>query len=342
MTVKQEKIIYEILKSQGRFPGERHRGAYGIEIETEAPNSYEYPRLKYWRCERDGSLRNHGVEYVFRGAVDIEDSDPAFREFQSCDKEYKFYKESVSTSVHIHVNMLNETFLTLANFITLYALLENVLIRYSGPDRLSNLFCMPMRDAEGVVSHIVNMLQFINRGMFNKIALNPEAVKYGAINCAPLTKWGTVELRSFRGETDTDKIKKWMKLIDKMKSFSKREGMTPPMILDTYRKTREGIVQEVFQELSNEVAYSDNHALIVKNLPFAAQMAVVSKDWSNFGVMKIKPVYKEQVKKTLDEYSMTRFGKAYDDCSYEEKINVDEMYMRENVEVRIVENREDI
>jgi hypothetical protein len=339
---KTANVIYDILKSSVRFNGERHRGAYGVEIETEAPKPYDYPMLKYWRCERDGSLRNNGVEYVFRGAVDLEDSDPAFREFESCNKEFKFFKESVSTSVHVHVNMLNETFLTMANFITTYALLENILIRYSGPDRLSNLFCMPMHDAEGVVAHIVQMLQYINRGMFNKMGLHPDSVKYGAINCAPLTRWGTVELRSFRGETDTAKIKKWMGLIEKMKQFSKREGMTPPRILDVYRTTREGIVKEIFGELATELYYTDNHALIVKNLPYAAQIATVSKDWNSFGVMKLKPVYKEQLKDVLNQIAQEKFEKNYDELEWFEKVDVDETYHHANRDVRIIENREDV
>lgn len=342
MTVKTEKVIYEILKSAGRFGGERHRGAYGIEIETEAPKAYDYPVLKYWRCERDGSLRNNGVEYVFRGAVDLQDAEPAFREFESCNKEFKFIKDALTTSVHVHVNMLNETFLTMANFLTTYAMIENILIRYSGPDRLSNLFCMPMQDAEGVVSHIVNMLQYINRGMFGKIAMSADAVKYGAVNCAPLSKWGTVELRSFRGETDTTKIKMWISLIEKVKNFSKREGLTPPLILDLYRTHREDIVKVIFQDLASELTYVDNRKLIVKNLPYAAQMAIVSKDWLNFGVMKIKPVWKEQVKKVLEQIARDNFGVAYDECDYVTKLNVDEMYQRDNPDVRIVDLKEDV
>ncbi len=340
--MKTANIVYDILKSSGRFQGERHRGAYGIEIETEAPRPYDYPALKYWRCERDGSLRNNGVEYVFKGAVDLEDADPAWREFESCNKDFKFTKDSHSTSVHIHVNMLNETFLTMVNFITLYAMLENPLIRYSGPDRLSNLFCMPMHDAEGVVSHIVSMLQYINRGMFNKMGLNSEAVKYGAINCAPLTKWGTVELRSFRGETDTKKIKMWMSLIEKMKKFAKRDGMTPPRILDVYRVHGEGIIREVFGELSGELNYPDNRAMIVKNLPYAAQIAVVSKDWNSFGILKLKPVWKEQLKNDLNSIAMEKFQVRYDDLEFHQKLNVDEIFQNQNLDVRIVENQEDV
>ena len=339
---KNTTKIFDIMKSYGAYKGDRKTGTYGIEIETETSGAYDYPAMKFWSCTRDGSLRDFGVEYVMKGPVQYEDLDSVLNEFAAQSKKFKFKKDSVSTSVHVHTNMLNETFLTLSNFLTIYSLCENLLIKYSGPDRLSNLFCMPMRDAEGVIQYIEAMLQAVNRGMYHKLGMSPDQVKYGAINCAPLTKWGSVELRSFRGETDIVAIKKWVSIIEKMRKFASNPELTPVIILDMYRKKRGDIIKDIFGELAKDLDCKEREGLITKNLWFAAKIATVSKDWKTFGVIKPKPVFKAQLMPTLDKLMQDRYGKNYEEASFAEQVIINEVYEARNPAARIIEFAEDM
>lgn len=339
---KSTDNVYEIMKSLGIYKKNKYAGDIALEIETETSRPYEMPVLKFWECKRDGSLRDHGIEYVMKGPVLFEQIEEPLREFQNVDKTIKFNKNSISTSVHAHINFLTETFLTVANFITAYALVENLLVRYSGPDRLSNLFCMPFRDAEGGVTQIEHMLQNIGRGLFSKMSLNADSVKYGAINCAPLTVFGTLEIRTFRGETDVTLINKWVKILQALKNFAKTPGLTPIKILDLYKKERGNIIKSIFGDLYTEIDCKDRDELIHYNLKYAARFAICSKNWNSFGVLKMKPVYKEQLKTILDKFAQDKFSKNYDELQYAEQLVVNENYQRANTTSRIVEYDEDL
>lgn len=344
--------IYDIMRQTARYSGDRHRGEIGVEIETETKAPYDKPSLKFWNVVPDGSLRDFGQEYVLKAPVSIPEFEKALEEFDACNKKFKFKDSSVSTSVHVHQNFLNDTFLTLANFLTAYVLVENVLIRYSGPDRLSNLFCLPICDCEGVKDSLLSILGMVNRGLYQKASLHPDKVKYGALNAAPLSKLGTIEVRSFRGETNTDTIQKWINILMKIKTFARREDLTPIKILDMWRTHRDGIIEVIFQEYASELRVYDKALsdfkkkditgdLIVENLKHACSIAAVSKDWSKFGILKIKPVYKEKIKPDLDALSQAKFNCPYDSLQYHERILVVELYHRSN-NFKIVDANEDI
>jgi Putative amidoligase enzyme len=350
MASTELKQVYDIFKnapgSKISF-GDRHRGEFGVEIETETSKAYDYPPLKMWNTVKDNSLRDWGVEYVLKSPVNIPDLERALEEFAVCEKKYKFNKGSISTSVHVHVNFMNETFLTLANLFTIYALMENLLIRYSGPERLSNLFCLPMIDAEGVADYLKDVLAAVAKNQWNRCAVPNDKVKYGAINPAPLTKLGTIEFRSFRGETDTNLITRWVFILKKMKEFAKTEGLTPPAILKMWHEYRHSLIDIVFAEYAKEIKASIRtgetvNGLIESNLKFAAEFATVTKLWSNFGILKVKPIYVEKAKAVLNTISQERFNMPFDDLPYHERILAYEIFQRMNPSHKIVELTEDM
>lgn len=338
--------IFDVFQSTIKYAGERHQGEFGIEIETERDKEYEYPKSKFWRCVRDGSLRKFGVEYVLKCPVDLVESREALDEFSVFDKKYKFDKNSVSTSVHVHVNMLNDTFLTLANFLTAYALVEPLLIRYSGPDRLSNLFCLPFNDAEATVPYYTQMLSYASKNAFGRMKINEDTVKYSALNCAPLTKIGTVEIRSFRGETDVDVIFNWLSIIMKLKTYSRKKDLNPIKILELWRSHGVGILDIIFEEFSKELRgkYSDKEIgdmIREKNQFYAAKFATSCKDWNKFGIVKIKPVYHMHLINELTAIAREIFQQDYLNLDFARKLVVDERYTQLNNNLRIVDTEGD-
>lgn len=62
--------IFEIMNKYSNVNfSTRHDGQYGIEIETETLDSYDVPKFKFWKVDRDNSLRNFGVEYILKAPV---------------------------------------------------------------------------------------------------------------------------------------------------------------------------------------------------------------------------------------------------------------------------------
>lgn len=333
--------IYDIMKSQLRYQGDRHSGRIGVEIETETLKAYDYPRLNYWNLDRDNSLRDFGVEYILKSPMDLVELERALSEFDSCNKKYKFKDSSISTSVHIHLNFLNETFLTLANFFTTYAILENLFIRYSGPDRLSNLFCLPICDAEGVATSIRQMLMAINKKSWKNISNHPDRVKYGAINTAPLTRIGTIEVRSFRGETDTQIIKTWARILIKLVDWC-RQDITPVDIINKYGNNPNKFLSDIFGEDWKVLACKDYLQLMEQNVKYAVSFAECSRNWKEFGIIKVKPVYREQIKPILDDYSMSVFNVPFDLLDFYGRNLIVEMYHRNNPTTKVVTQTEDV
>lgn len=347
--------IYDIMRAKLKYGGDRYSGDFGIEIETETRTAYEVPKLKYWNTTRDNSLRDFGIEYVLKGPMNHAELDNAFSEFGGLTKKISFNKDSISTSVHVHLNFLNDTYLTLANFFTAYSLVENVLIRFSGPDRLSNLFCLPMVDAEGVARNLKTIMDAVNRGVYEKTRVSVDRVKYGAINPATLTTLGTVEIRSFRGETDTRIIDTWISILEKLKQFSSQPGLTPPKILELWKDNKHNIIDIIFQEYAKQLKTRTSkeekegitlnaamNNLIETNLKFAADIATSSRNWNNFGKLKIKPVYREKVKDTLESISKSKLGVSFDSLDYHERLLIQEEYQRMYPTLKIVDIDEDM
>lgn len=331
--------VYDIMKSTGRAPPTRHTGDWGVEIETETDRKYDYPSLKYWEAKKDNSLRDWGVEYVLKAPMNAPELERALVEFEGCDKKWKFKTSSVSTSVHVHANMLNETYLTVANFLTTWALVEPILIKHSGPDRLSNLFCLSIKDAEGILDKWIGLLGSINRNAFTKAVLNQEGIKYSALNAATLSTFGTLEVRSFRGETDIKVIQEWVDIIACVKDFASRQDLNPTLICEMFNKNGTSIVDIIFKGHAKtlKAPFKDLKTVMSESIIYSARLASVSKDWTKFGILKVKPVYKAKLTKFLDEIAQERYSQTFDQCSYIERLLVYETYERRNPATKIVD-----
>src|SRR5690242_2495326 len=136
--MRQTMIIDQLKKVRHGY--KNYPRSIGLEIETETKEPYDIPRFSFWAVHADGSLRDFGQEYVLVQPLAIEQIPLALDEFKDKTKGIKFIQDSLTTSVHVHLNFLDQSFQTLGNFLILYTMFENLLIRYSGEDRLSNLF----------------------------------------------------------------------------------------------------------------------------------------------------------------------------------------------------------
>ena len=287
---------------QNRYKFKKTGGSYGMEIETETPEQDVWPEgffegvpdeqtgeTKYkipmdnWEGHYDGSLRNFGMEFVFKKPLSYKKSLSALDTFGTVLKDIPFIKGAPSTSVHVHVNMLDETLLTMANFIATYVLVENVLIEYSGESRRSNLFALPIRVARVTLDNLILLIQNIAEGSDRALIFNQHSVKYAAINLGRLSSFGSLELRMFRGEVDHEENKLWLTIIDDIMNFSRQEGMTPRDILKGLSvKSHDEILSSIFVRTHETIRerVPDFKKLIVKNYLHFANFATCVPDWT--------------------------------------------------------------
>lgn len=301
--------LIDALSSWKNF--KRLDGEFGIEIETETLTPYDSPDFYFWGIHGDASLRNFGREYVLKQPVLFKDVKAALEEFNEKTKKLKFIKDSFSTSVHVHINMLNEEILTLCNFMTIYTLFENLLIRYSGPNRLSNLFCLPIIDAEEINHQCISIVQNASVRNFKSMCLSENSVKYAALNLSALGTYGSLEVRSFRGETEVDKIYLWVSILNKILEAA-RKKMTPKEFMDMYRKEGLKTKDIIFGDLSKEIEHPEEVELIESNEYFAGRLAYSIPDWSVFTQTDgpFKPTQKQ-----IDTESIVCFGKSFSDLT---------------------------
>lgn len=303
-------MIYKAMTTAG-FRLTRHDGDFGIEIETETKQEYMYPKSRFWKVDRDGSLRNFGVEYILKSPLSLEQCKDALEEFKDMTSALKFLV-SPYTSVHVHCNMMNETFKGMANFITTYILFENALLRYSGPERESNLFCLSFRDAEGCLDNAHTVLAAINSKTLKRTSISEDAAKYSALNFATFSRIGSLEIRTFRGTHDISEIQKWLQIIQKIREFSRIPDMDPVRIVDLAYRDPIEFYNVVFGDLASELNYPDKGELLSNNLWYASKIAKISKDWNTFGVPKAKPETAEVAKGRIDNVSLEMFGVPFD------------------------------
>ncbi len=306
----------------GHFRAKRQDGEFGMELETEVLTEDAYPdgflvhtdndahghamfethRMPMWKAMTDGSLRNYGIEYVFKKPYTYKAALLAIDQFghETCD--IPFIGDAPATSTHVHLNMYNETFLTLGNFCTNYTLFENVLQEFAGPSRRSNLFSLPTRCSEPVAWNLCQMFKGLDNGDTHSIAWDEDQVKYSALNIAPLALLGSIESRAMRGVTDPEVLKEWLTILYALLTFSRTEGLTPKVILSEYKNKGVDFLSDVFGKSAKVLADSVESPLqnlIDRNLYYAGIVSVSVKDWNKLGD-SITPREEKKVKKIED------------------------------------------
>jgi hypothetical protein len=264
-------------------------GSFGIEIETESKGAYDVPYISRWSSHSDGSLRNFGIEYVLAAplSLDTPEYKEAIEQFRGVAKRYKFEK-STYTSVHVHLNFVDKSLVSLANFIVLYVLFENMLTRYCGPDRDGNLFCLKGADSEASIDLYRDLMVALTgslKGFQNFVyTLNQNTYKYSALNIVPLKQLGSVEVRTHPGTTDIDEVDRWVRILNCLYEAADRYR-DPREILRQIRDRRTFIpfVNHIFGDYSK---YFDEKTLdedIFRNLFYTKYMLYNVKNWDTFG-----------------------------------------------------------
>ena len=263
--------------------GNRYKtsGDLGIEIEIEGEN---LPHLtKYWRTERDGSLRGESAEYVLSKPLTRLGARNALKYL---DKKYidsdTVVHDSVRAGVHVHVNVQDISVVELFSFITSYVILEDLLVNYCGEYREGNLFCLRIRDAD----YLMYCLEQAAKDK-NYNALHTDALRYASMNVKSLHQYGSLEFRAMRGTRDLGVIDNWANILLNLRNVAK-EFQSPKDIIKFYEEHgAESFLERFLGVYKEEVS---NHLTKEYNLQDGIVRAydlATNTDWESFKMMNI-------------------------------------------------------
>lgn len=198
-------------------------GSVGIEIEVEGENlrMIDSPT---WKTEDDGSLRGsypeQRSEYVLKRPIAIRNVRESVDELVEHQKDAEL-KFSFRCSVHVHINVSELTESQFLAFLYLSILLEEPLMNFCGEGRKANRFCLRIADAEGYLEDLIPVFQ---HGHAALARINPNNLRYAAINIASVPKYGSLEFRGMRGTLDPNLITTWAQTLYRLREIAKKLG----------------------------------------------------------------------------------------------------------------------
>lgn len=173
-----------------------------------------------WNNVSDGSLRNHGREFVSMPVKgrEIGYALQLLNKTLHNDKQCIGHEFTDRTSVHVHMNVRDLTINQLSNLVMLYALVEPLLFSIESTNRDKSIFCVPWNESD-VISQLYNLMDTTTPDGARLVSLG-NWYKYTGLNLKPVTAYGTVEFRHMKGTCDVGILTKWINIILSLKKYA--------------------------------------------------------------------------------------------------------------------------
>lgn len=185
----------------------------GMEFEIENVRHLRLPDefTAYWEHKEDHSLRDRGMEFVFRHPLRGQDVIDALDIFLRVARENE-WTISERTGLHVHLDVRDlEEHQQLLMLLCYYAFLERPIFQFSGMERADNNFSLAWFNAENDLRYISYLQENENAQAINHMLARVQ--KYSALNLSSLLRYGTVEFRHMQTTLDRTKIVTWLNLI---------------------------------------------------------------------------------------------------------------------------------
>lgn len=287
--------IYDKLKDEViKYPD-----GYSIEIEAEFSGGCDI-RTSAFVVKNDGSLMNFGLEFVSKTPKSKEDLIRDVKNLLSKPPFNRDYIETERTSTHIHYNVQNWTNNELFTFLAVYYSIEGVLFKYVGKSRISNLFCLPLYDAEYSDELFLNLYKQDYRSIRRRF----ETYKYAALNIASVARLGTIEFRHMYGTKNPEQIWEWLEVLDQIINVSK-SFKSPEEVFDEFNRDREGLLRRILGRFTTRLWCRDWWELMDLNYS------------KMFNITNIKEEAKKELKKVTYKFKTEL---EFDDLKYNQYV----------------------
>lgn len=267
---------------------------FGLEVELEGSGGISIvinDLVKWWTFHNDGSLRklkpgDEAIEYVTKKPLTLEEAEEAIDVLcKFLNAPGKNVYDSYRTSIHVHVNCMNDTYLHIYNFITLCIIFDELFVSQNGEHRVGNNFCLRAKDAQG---QIVTLCDHITKfGHLFKLENN---LRYSSVNFASLNKFGTVEFRSLECTTDVNRIKHWIRTINALKKAS-REFSNPQEIISKFSQvgTENFLITCLEEQAAKYINVPEHSQMMFEGMRLAQEFAFSSVNWTGYEKGEKKP-----------------------------------------------------
>lgn len=253
-------------------------GDIGVEIEVEGTN---IPITeKYWSNEEDGSLKGESREFVLRKPSTLREVKTALEYLNALyNSNDTKVDDSVRAGVHIHINCQKLTMTQLYNFMVIYLILENILVKWCGNYRQGNLFCLRACDAEYLLEEISAAANDKKKMYVQRF--KTDNLRYASMNVKALGDYGSLEFRAMRGTRDLDLIYKWAETLLGLREFACSFD-NPQAIIEMFSMTGpSGFAREALG--ANAAMFNcPNHDKLVWDGMRNAQDIAYCTDWQKF------------------------------------------------------------
>lgn len=260
---------------------------FGLEVELEGSGGISiviHELAKWWTFHNDGSLRklkpgDEAIEYVTKKPLTLEEAEEAIDVLcKFLNAPGKNVYDSYRTSIHVHVNCMNDTYLHIYNFITLCIIFDELFVSQNGEHRVGNNFCLRAKDAQG---QIVTLCDHITK--FGHLFNLENNLRYSSVNFASLNKFGTVEFRSLECTTDASRIKHWIRTINALKKAS-REFSNPQEIISKFSQmgTESFLITCLGEQAYKYIGVPEHSQMMFEGMRLAQEFAFSAVNWTEY------------------------------------------------------------
>jgi|SRR5215217_3856554 len=256
---------------------------YGIEIEVEGKKLPTRLNSDIWRVETDGSLKAaEAYEYVTPHPLSMSgvkaSLDYLSESYRAC---RTVVDESIRAGVHVHMNVQDWNIKQVVTFSTIYYILEDLLMKWCGPDREGNLFTLRTRDAEYVLFRLIRSLKEKNLKY-----LKDDIIRYSSLNYCSLFKYGSLEFRGMRGTGDLDIIYEWVEIINELRESSLKFADPVEVVGTMSGDGEEGFLERVLPTKAHLFKEFDVEQSI-RQATRRIQMIAFAVDWNDIGKQSV-------------------------------------------------------
>lgn len=255
----------------------------GLEHEYEGVKNTALPShtfSDFWTHHEEGSLKDHGAEYVFATPMFGVDAWNAL-EWLVVHAEASGWKCTKRTGIHVHLDVRDLTVPQLAGLCILYAAVEPILYNWVSDGRDSSHFCIPLYRADeallGTCSIIRSAFQDDKEDGHTALYLAEEFQRYAGFNLQALHKFGSIEFRHLQTTHDLARIADWINMLMSLKATALRLPESDGAVVRMLQRmgVRE-VLSYVFPPALAEKLYTakSEEDFILRGLPSARDIAV--------------------------------------------------------------------
>lgn len=192
----------------------------GIEVEVEGRGCINIrDSHQYWDIKQDGSLRNDGLEAVFKAPTAGEDVILALDELVNNVIQEDRAQYNERTSVHVHLDVRDISVEQLFTFLFFYLYCEKAIYNYVGHNREESNYCIPWWKTEQLKASLISIYRALQNEDTSQVQqlLHHKMSKYSGLNLKSINQFGTVEFRHHYGTHNKARLLEWINIIQSLK-----------------------------------------------------------------------------------------------------------------------------